>query len=83
MLLLKPARPSAGLFLDREEVLSEIAGNRANQVAARLRRLEGVRTVDVQLSPPWRRDLPENQSDILLEIRSGQDTDEEDEADGR
>ena len=67
-----------GAVLEREEVLKEIVGERANQVAARLRRLEGVRTVDVQLSPPWRRDLPDNEADIRLEIHSSQDTDEED-----
>ena len=79
--IVETSQAVGGVVLDREEVLSEIAGNRANQVAARLRRLEGVRTVDVQLSPPWRRNLPENQNDILLEIRSGQDIDEEDEED--
>ena len=81
--IVETSQAVGGVVLDREEVLSEIAGNRANQVAARLRRLEGVRTVDVQLSPLWRRNLPENQDDILLEIHSGQDTDDEDEEDDR
>ena len=73
-------RAKAGAVLDEEEVLDDVVGIRASQAATRLRRLEGVGTVRVELSPPWRTSLPENRQDILIEIMEG--TEEDDSGDG-
>ena len=57
-----------GVILDEKRLLKDVAGIRASQAATRLRRLEGIRTVRVELSPPWQTHLPENQNDIQIEI---------------
>ncbi len=59
---------NATIVLDRQDILDEIAGEKVKQVAPRLRRLEGVTNVQVDLSPFWVDSLPENKNDILLKI---------------
>ena len=59
---------NATIVLDRQDILDEIAGEKVKQAAPRLRRLEGVTNVQVDLSPFWVDSLPENKNDILLKI---------------
>ncbi len=67
---------SAGIILDREDILDEIVGKKVTDAAPRLRSLEGVTKVDVDLQPrwPWIDTLPQNRDDILIKI-NGQEED--------
>ena len=71
--IIETSRALGGVVLDQDEILDEIIGTRANQAAARLRRLEGVKTVRVELSPRWRFsfNLPEQKSSIKIKIDEG------------
>lgn len=67
----------AGIILDEDELLEQIAGREAKQAASSLRRLEGIEEVKVSLSPIWASDLPTRKGDILLKIdNQGEVTDE-------
>ena len=62
---------AAGVILDEEDILEQITSAKANQVAARLRGLDGVTSVKVDLSPAWAfwvDSLPADREDIIIEI---------------
>ncbi|MYB40222.1 hypothetical protein F4X86_03095 [Candidatus Saccharibacteria bacterium] len=62
---------TAGVILDEEDILEQITSAKANQVAARLRGLDGVTSVKVDLSPAWAfwvDSLPSDREDIVIEI---------------
>lgn len=61
----------AGVNFDKDQIIRDIAGKRANVVAANLRHKEGVKSVTIKLSPSWvvwDNNLPSNPRDIELEI---------------
>ena len=69
--IIETGRALGGVILDEDEVLDAIIGIRANRAGARLRSLEGVKTVHVDLSPRWRLNLPEQKSSIIIKINNG------------
>ena len=62
---------TASTVLDKEAVLDEIVGQKIKQVAARLRKFKGIKSVEVSRQPEWAfwvGDLPKNKNDITLKI---------------
>lgn len=53
--------------LDRDELRARLQGRTAEDAAAFLRALPGVRSVDVRLSPPWVKRVPSLRRNIHLE----------------
>ncbi len=69
--IIETGRALGGVLLDEDEVLDAIVGIRANKAGARLRSLEGVKTVHIDLFPRWRLNLPEQKSSIVIKINNG------------
>ena len=59
---------TAGIDLDHDQVTEEILGVSVKQASARLRRLQGVKTVRVRATPFWLTTLPNNKDDIIINI---------------
>ena len=58
----------AGIVLDEAEIVQQIKGVPAKQAGSDLRRLEGVRRVNIGLSPFWAGNLPQDEASIILNI---------------
>ena len=59
---------TAGIDLDHDKVAEEVLGVSVKQASARLRRLQGVKTVRVRATPFWLTTLPDNKDDIIINI---------------
>ena len=67
-IIIDVTQAAASIILDDASILKQIAGSKAKQVAARLRRLEGVQNVEIEISPFWSVYLPDDESAIILNI---------------
>ena len=67
-LVLDIYQAKAGVVLDEPQLIEQIQGLPASQAGSRLRNLDGVRTVDIRLSPLWRNNLPSRQDAIDVKI---------------
>lgn len=80
--IIKIDQAIGGIALDEEAILDQVAGGSVKQAASKLRRMQGVESIEIDISPSWvvwaRNNLPQNKENIIFNIDDQAQEDEDD-----